>query len=160
MVADASPGAFEIRPATIADIVDIVQLRRIMFEAMGYDPAHLDAALAASEAYLTEAIPAGTFHAWVAVTPKGQVVSTGGVIVDRHIPTPLNLSGEVGYILNVATDPAYRRRGLARRIMQEILAWLAECEIPKTVLHASDDGHPLYASLGFELTANEMRLTT
>ncbi len=156
---EASRSEAVIRPATVADIPDLVRLRRVMFEAMGWDdPTRLDASASASEAYLIEAIPAGTFRGWVAVTPLGEVVSTGGVIVDRHIPIPKNLSGRVGYILNVATDPAYRRRGLARRIMRAILDWLAKCGVQKIVLHTSDAGRPLYASLGFEPMTNEMQL--
>jgi ribosomal protein S18 acetylase RimI-like enzyme len=155
---NASLRGVVIRPATVADIPDLVRLRRMMFESMGWnDPTQVDASISASEAYLIEAIPAGTFRGWVAVASSGEVVSTGGVIVDRHIPTPKNLSGQVGYILNVATDPEYRRRGLARRIMQAVLDWLAACGVQKIALHTSDAGQHLYASLGFE-PSNEMRL--
>jgi GNAT superfamily N-acetyltransferase len=148
-----------IRVATPDDIPDLVRLRRMMFEAMGWgEHEQLAAAEVASAADLAEAIPAGKFHAWVAVTSTGETVSTGGVIVDQHLPTPGNLSGKIGCVLNVATDPRYRRRGLARRIMQAILDWLAECGVQKIVLHTSDAGRPLYASLGFEPMTNEMQL--
>lgn len=54
-----------IRQATMADIADLVRLRRMMFEAMGFDdPAQLDAADAAAAAYFAEAIPASRFHGW------------------------------------------------------------------------------------------------
>ena len=157
------PRGVTIRPATPADIPDLVRLRRVMFEGMGWDDASYDseqlaAAEAASAAYMTTAIPAGRFYGWVAVTPAGEVVSTGGVIIDQHLPTPSNLSGKIGYILNVATDPGYRRQGIARRIMQAMLAWLAEQDIRRAALHASEQGRPLYESLGFEPTTHEMRL--
>lgn len=148
-----------IRPATVADIPDLVRLRRVMFEGMGWDDSEqLAAAETASAAYLATVIPAGRFYGWVAVTPVGEVVSTGGVIIDQHLPTPSNLSGKIGYILNVATDSGYRRRGIARRIMRAMLTWLAKQDIQRAVLHASDQGRPLYESLGFEPTTHEMRL--
>lgn len=152
-----------IRPAMPADIPDLVRLRRVMFEGMGWDDASCDgeqlaAAETASAAYLATAIPASRFYGWVAVTPAGEVVATGGVIIDQHLPTPSNLSGKIGYILNVATDPGYRRRGIARRIMQAMLAWLAEQDIQRAALHASDQGRSLYESLGFEPTTHGMRL--
>jgi ribosomal protein S18 acetylase RimI-like enzyme len=152
-----------IRPATVADIPDLVRLRRVMFEGLGWDDASYDgeqlaAAETASAVYLAEAIPAGGFYGWVAVTPAGDVVATGGVIIDQHLPTPSNLSGKIGYILNVATDPGYRRRGIARCIMQAMLAWLAEQSIQRAALHASDQGRPLYESLCFEPTTHGMRL--
>ena len=55
------------------------------------------------------------------------------------------------------TDPAHRRRGLARRLMETMIAW-ARAEGHATLyLHASDEGRGLYESLGFAPT-NEMRL--
>ena len=120
--------------------------------------AELDAMQAASATYFAEAIPGGRFHGWLAVTSAGEVVSTGGVILDQHIPTPGNLSGKIGYILNIVTVPSRRRRGIARRVLQTILAWLAEQGIQRVELHTSDDGRSLYESLGFEPTTHEMRL--
>jgi GNAT superfamily N-acetyltransferase len=49
------------------------------------------------------------------------------------------------------------RRGIARRIMQAMLQWLAEQGIQRVTLHATDVGRSLYEALGFE-ESNEMRL--
>ena len=139
-----------IRRATVADIPDLVRLRRMMFEAMGFDdPAKLDAGDAAASAYFDQAIPSGEFQGWLAVTPAGEAVSTSGLVIDQHPPGPGNLSGKTGYIMNVVTHPAYRRRGLARRLMQVVLAWLEGQGIQRAELHATDMGRPLYEELGF-----------
>jgi ribosomal protein S18 acetylase RimI-like enzyme len=148
-----------IRPATLADIPDLVRLRRLMFESMGYDDAErLDAADEAARAYFCESIPTGAFYGWLAVTPDGEAVGSGGAVIDRHPPGPNNLSGKSGYIMNISTVPAYRRRGLARRMMQTILAWLQNQGIEKITLHASGMGKPLYEQLGF-VDSNEMYYT-
>ena len=55
------------------------------------------------------------------------------------------------------TDAAHRRRGLARRLMETMLEWCRAEGMRFLYLHASDDGRPLYESLGFTPT-NEMRL--
>ena len=55
------------------------------------------------------------------------------------------------------TEPDFRRQGLARRVLETMLAWCREQEIVRVYLHASDEGRPLYESLGFEAT-NEMKL--
>jgi len=147
-----------VRPATVADVPDLVRLRRVMFESMGCDdPVQLDGTDAATAAYFGGAIPAGSFHGWLAVTPEGEPVSSGGVVIDQHPPGPANLSGQIGYIMTVVTVPRYRRRGIARRVMQVILEWLAEQGIQRVALHTSDDGRSLYESLGFQ-PSNEMRL--
>ena len=145
-----------IRRATGADIADLVRLRRMMFEAMGFDnPVQMDTADAAAAAYFATAIPAEEFYGWLAVTPAGEAVSSGGVVLDQHPPSPSNLSGRIGYIMNVVTVPRYRRQGVARRIMQAILTWLAEQGIQRVALHATEVGKPLYEELGFA-DSNEM----
>jgi GNAT superfamily N-acetyltransferase len=117
---------------------------------MGFDdPAKLDAGDAAAADYFAQAIPSGEFQGWLAVTPAGEAVSTCGLVIDQHPPGPGNLSGKTGYIMNVVTHPAYRRNGLARRLVQAALAWLDERGIQRAELHATDMGRPLYEELGF-----------
>lgn len=54
------------------------------------------------------------------------------------------------YMVNLlATDPNYQRRGLARRLLGEVLA-LADTEGKRALIGATADGHPLYLKLGFE----------
>jgi GNAT superfamily N-acetyltransferase len=65
--------------------------------------------------------------------------------------------GRQGLIINVFTEPEWRRRGIAKLLMKEIIAWSHEKSLDDLVLHASDDGRALYEQLGFVLT-NEMRL--
>ena len=147
-----------IRPATVSDIPDLVRLRRVMFESMGFDdPADLDAADEAAAAYFARAIPVGEFYGWLAVMSADVAVGSGGVVIDRHPPGPNNLSGQIGYIMNLVTIPSYRRRGIARRMMQAMLKWLAERDVDRVTLHATEEGRPLYQELGF-VDSNEMRL--
>ncbi len=148
-----------IRPATLDDIDDLVRLRRLMFESMGYrEQAQLDASDSAVRAYLQESLPTGTFRGWLALTPGGQAVSSGGAVVDRHPPGPNNPTGQVGYIMNIVTVPAYRRQGIARRMMETVLSWMAENDVRHVSLHATEMARPMYHDLGF-VNSNEMRCT-
>lgn len=159
MTDDAIFDGVTIRQATVADIPDLVRLRRVMFESMQVaTPAKLDTAESAWVDYFAEAIPAETFYGWLAVTPEDKVVSVCGVVIDQHPPAPGNLSGLIGYVMNVVTIPGYRRRGLARRVTQAALSWLDERGIRRVTLHATEVGQPLYESLGFEPVLDEMRL--
>jgi len=45
-------------------------------------------------------------------------------------------------ILNVYTDPAYRRRGIARALMETMIDWCRSEGFAHVTLHASDDGRP------------------
>jgi ribosomal protein S18 acetylase RimI-like enzyme len=146
-----------IRQATVADIADLVRLRRLMFEWMGCDDAaQLDASDQAVVAYFAETLPAGKFCGWLAVTSAGEAVGSGAV-VDRHPPGPGNPSGRIGYIMNISVEPAYRRRGIARRMMHTALDWLAEQDVHYITLHATEMGRSLYEELGF-VASNEMKL--
>ena len=111
----------------------------------------------ASEAYLTTALRCGEYLGWV-IEAQGHVVAGGGVLIRPLLPQPGCTQGsEEAYVLNVYTEPAHRRRGFARQLMQVILDWCAAHEITRVSLHASDDGRPLYVAMGF-LQTNEMRL--
>jgi GNAT superfamily N-acetyltransferase len=66
------------------------------------------------------------------------------------------LPGPQGVILNVYTEPSWRRRWLAAALMQRILDWAAANGVKSLVLHPSADGRPPYEKPGFERT-NEMR---
>ena len=71
--------------------------------------------------------------------------------------SPDDPSGLRALVLNVYTEPEFRRRGIARRIMETAIGWCREQGLGSVSLHASDFGRALYESLGFRQT-NEMRL--
>jgi GNAT superfamily N-acetyltransferase len=136
--------------ATLKDIPQLVYLRRIMFESMGFtDNQKLDLSDKACEEYLKNAIEDKKFIGWLA-TINTQAVASGGVIMDQHAPSPGNLSGKIGYILNIVTLPKFRRKGIARKMMHTILEWTKKQGITRTELHATDMGLPLYQQLGFK----------
>jgi GNAT superfamily N-acetyltransferase len=56
----------------------------------------------------------------------------------------------VGHVQWVATEDAWRSKGLGRRVMQGIVDWLRERDIAAVELYASDDGVALYRSMGFD----------
>lgn len=57
------------------------------------------------------------------------------------------------YINGVFVRPAYRRRGIARQLVEACIAWAREHRCETVRLRASAGGRPLYASLGFEQTS-------
>lgn len=61
------------------------------------------------------------------------------------------------YVNSVFVYPEYRRRGIAKGLMELTLVWAREQGCSQVRLRASDDGRPLYASLGFK-PSTEMQL--
>jgi GNAT superfamily N-acetyltransferase len=146
-----------IRPATPEDIPEILRQRRAMYEDMDYrDAAALAAMVSTCQPYLARAMADGSFRAWLALV--GQRVVAGGAIVISPWPShPYDLECRRATILNVYTYPDFRRRGIARGLMQTMIGWCRREDFATVTLHASKDGGPLYESLGFK-PANEMRL--
>jgi len=146
-----------IRPGTLDDIPAIAHHRRRMCEDMGFsDEKALSAMTSATTGYLKTAIPDGSFRSWLACDDE-KIIAGGAVVVS---PWPAHAYEPVcrrATILNVYTEPEYRRRGIARQLMETIIAWCKEERFARVTLHASDQGKPLYESLGFE-PSNEMRL--
>lgn len=147
-----------IREAQPQDIAEIVHQRRRLYEDIGEpDGAALDAMQASSAAFLEKAIPTGLFRGWLAETRGGRVVAGGGLMIVPWLSRPADPKPRRAWILNVYTDPEYRRQGIARRLMQTIIQWCRQAGFQAVALHSSADGRPLYESLGFKPT-EEMKL--
>jgi GNAT superfamily N-acetyltransferase len=156
--------AFDVRRATLADLDALARHRVAMFRDMNcVDPSLETELLDASTTHIRAAMKAGEYVGFVA-HPAGKphvVVGGGGVQLRRLLPRPDEggqrvLTGREAVILNMYVERDVRRRGVARRLMEAMLEWVAETDVVRLVLHASDEGRPLYESMGFAPT-NEMR---
>jgi GNAT superfamily N-acetyltransferase len=147
-----------IRPAVPADAEMIARQRRLMFAEMGRGAAaQLEAMEGRSVPFLRATIADGSYRGWL-VEADGRVVAGGGMVIVPFPPGPLDPNPRRAWILNMYTDLEYRRRGLARRLMELMIEWCRKEGFASVSLHASDAGRPLYELLGFVPT-NEMRLT-
>jgi len=147
-----------IRSATLADIPEILRQRRGMYEDMNYTDANALTTMGKRTAeYLSQAMPNGTFRAWFAIDDDERPIAGAALIISPWPAHPYDLECRRATILNVYTHPEYRRRGIARQLMQTVIAWCKAEGLVRVTLHASDQGRQLYESLGFE-PSNEMRL--
>ena len=159
----SSPPDIHIRPATLADVDALARHRVGMYRDMGHIPESEEARfLEASAAYFRVALASGEYLAWLAFpsTSPEEIVAGAGLIVRPMIPRPGTTGGiEVrdAQVVNVYTEVGWRRRGIAARLMRNLLEYTTANHLNRVSLHASDDGRPLYESLGFVPT-NEMRL--
>jgi len=155
---------FTIRLAGVADAPTLARHRAEMFRDMGELPDELyDPLVEAAQRALDECLRTGEYVAWV-VCPADQpdqIVAGAGIQLRRLLPRPEPgrrqlRRGPEAIVLNVFTERAWRRRGLARRLMERVIAWAREHGVGRLVLHASPEGRPLYDQLDFVPT-NEMR---
>lgn len=160
---------FVLRAITPDDAACVAGHRAAMFREMGtLAERDVGALVAATRVYLREAIATGAYVGWVA-TPGPTVgmdaaIAGGAGIQLRPLmprPNPAGgpiLTGRQGIVLNVFVEPAFRRQGLARLLVETAIDWARRERLASLVLHASEAGRPLYEKLGFAATS-EMRFT-
>ncbi|MDF1504428.1 GNAT family N-acetyltransferase [Roseisolibacter sp. H3M3-2] len=161
---DPLPDEFVLRLAGASDVRLIAEHRAAMWADMGQlHPDAVAAMVDETAARLGPALAEGRYVGWLleSAAHPGRVVAGAGVLLREQLPFPVDGGravrfGEQGLVINVYTDPAWRRRGLAERLMRALLAWAETRGLSSVILHASDDGRPLYERLGFRGT-NEMR---
>ena len=146
---------YRVRPASLADADVLVRHRIAMFTDMGvpFDAGELDKAF---RAWLPGVMTAGTYRAWLADAADGGVAGGGGITIIPWPPGPRYAGDRLAFVYNVYTEPAHRRRGLARLIMETIHAWCRDEGIGSMALNASLDGRPLYEAMGYVESASPM----
>lgn len=151
------PEGFSIRRATPDDLEVLVAHRRAMFVDMGYrDEAVLDAMAAKFHPWLLARMNRGEYLAWLATAADNSIVAGTGLWLMDWLPHMVG-SGPRGNIVNVYTAPNFRRRGLARELMNVAVEWCRPNGVDVVILHASPEGRSLYESMGF-VASNEMRM--
>jgi GNAT superfamily N-acetyltransferase len=159
---------FQIRQANPDDASIIGWHRARMFQDMGLVPNELFESFRIKAVdRLGKALASGDYFGWLVNQSNApqKIIAGAGVIIREVPPFPIRhknaqitiAEGRQGLIVNVFTEPEWRRRGLAKLVMNTIIAWSREQNLDGLVLHASDDGRALYEQLGFICTT-EMRL--
>ena len=146
---------YRVRPATLDDADVLVRHRIAMFTDMGltFDALELGEAF---RVWLEKVMPAGAYRAWLADAADGGVAGGGGITIIPWPPGPRYAGDRLAFVYNVYTEPAHRRRGLARLIMETIHAWCRDEGIGSMALNASRDGKPLYEAMGYAESASPM----
>lgn len=147
-----------LRKASSDDLDIVLRHRREMFNDMGIansaTSAHPDVL---SREFFGKALTDGNYHGWFYQDAERNVVAGGGIILIEYHPSPSNPRLRRPWVVNVYVERNWRRRGLARQLMDVMIDWSRAQGYTNLFLHASNEGRPLYESLGFSPT-NEMLL--
>lgn len=147
----------EYSRAAITDIDLLTETRIIVLRAANKLSQSVDMTEVRNQsyAYYQQALTKETHIAYLAFDGE-EVVGTGGVSFFRVMPTFHNSSGYKAYIMNMYTKPEYRRKGIAYRILDTLVADSKRKGISAISLEATDMGRPLYKAYGFANMNNEM----
>ena len=145
----------------VATPEDVETLGHLRWEMESERKAHVPEHDAYLEAYVRDVRPAlasGLYRAWLAEA-DGEAVACTVLITWIMPPTTEQMHRKRGYVSSVYTRLGYRRQGIARRLMEMLVACAREEGVQKLLLKASEMGAPLYLSMGFEHSgALEMEL--
>jgi GNAT superfamily N-acetyltransferase len=139
------------RRGTLDDVQVLVDLRvRFLNELLNHPENNETRVVRKSLLeYFTEAIPSRDFVAWVAEY-GGKIVATSGMVVWQKPALYGGVeSGKLGYLLNFYTIPEARGKGIATRLLNELIGEAKSMGLRYVHLHASKDGEPIYRKAGF-----------
>lgn len=145
--------------ATLEDINTLVETRIEVLRAANKLCADTDMGEVERQSYLyyQKALSDGSHIAYLVFDESG-CIGTGGVSFFQVMPTYHNPNGKKAYIMNMYTNPKYRRKGIAYKTLDMLIKEIKSKGISSISLEATDMGRPLYEKYGFVKMNSEMEL--
>jgi len=148
------------KKATIEDIDILAETRIKVLRAANKlsDNVDMKEVKKQSYEYYQKALQDDTHIAYL-VFDENIFVGAGGVSFFQIMPTYHNQNGKKAYIMNMYTNPEYRRKGIAYKTLDMLIKDTKNKGITAISLEATDMGRPLYEKYGFIKMNDEMELS-
>ena len=150
---------FNYKKAALDDIEMLTETRITVLRAANKLNDDVDMKNVAEESYLyyKNALRNDSHVAYLVFDDK-EFIGAGGISFFQVMPTFHNPTGKKAYIMNMYTKPEYRRRGIAYKTLDLLVAEAKLRGIDAISLEATDMGRPLYEKYGFVKMNDEMEL--
>jgi GNAT superfamily N-acetyltransferase len=146
-----SSDGIRLRRATLADLPLLVAHRDGMWRGMGRgSPTQRRRAREIYRGWARRMMRDRRLVGFIAETREGRAAASGCVWLPEPQPRPETLGRPVPYLMSMFTEPEFRGRGLATRIVREAMRWSRDHGHSRLTLHAARKARPLYRRLGFE----------
>ena len=150
-----------VKKAGISELSPLIEWRvRVLAEGFA-DSLHPDweAISKNNENYYKEELFKDSHTACFAVNEEsGEIIGCGGICYQKEMPSPDNLTGTNGYLMNIYTVPEYRGHGIGRKIIEFLIADAKKRGTEKIYLESSVGAKRLYEEIGFSDMQDYMKL--
>ena len=143
----------EYRIATISDCKALTDIRMQMRKELDSDFAP-ELIYADTLDFFKRNIKSGTHIAFVCEHDR-QIIATVGVTLFEIMPTTKYRNGKVARLMNMYVSPFYRKRGIAKELLNRVIEYAEEHKIGKIMLNPSHMGKSLYENYGFQRLSDE-----
>jgi GNAT superfamily N-acetyltransferase len=142
------------KKSTSADIPLALDLREKLFGEMGIaEKALLDDARARLFEIYSHAYEIDEMAHFFAYSAGGDIAAVAGALLKRDFPYLLFKPGYYGWIIDVFTEPAHRRRGLSAKLLELSHEWLRGKGVWEAkLISAGSEPRRLYERLGYRQT--------
>ena len=113
--------------------------------------------LEANEDYYRRHIADGSHLAFLIIS-DGKEAGCGAVCFTEELPSPDNPTGRCAYLMNIYVKDEFRERGLAHTLVKRLIEEAKNRNCDKIYLETTDEGRPVYTSLGFRDFPDMMKL--
>lgn len=137
-----------------ADIPTVIDLRLEHLHEEGAKPT-FDLAPSLYVFY-EKHIDDGTFISWLALDGEKLAATSGMSFVEKP-PYYTNPSGKIGLLSSMYTIKPYRRRGIAKQLLDKVVNEARQYGCGAVHITASDMGVLLYTDYGFKKNGNFMQ---
>lgn len=151
----------EIRKADLFDLDRLMEWRMRVLAEVFFDDGTKDNEVLKknNRSYYEEHLADGTHTACFAVVKRtGEIVGCGGICYQKEMPSPDNLTGTNGYLMNIYTIPEVRSEGIGRKIIEYLINDAKERGTEKIFLESSGVAKKLYHEIGFADMEDYMKL--
>ncbi len=99
----------------------------------------------------------GGGHYAVVASADGVDCGCGGICLTWELPSPDNPTGRCAYLMNIYVREAFRKHGVAHKIVEALIKEAEKRGCGKIYLEATEEGKPVYASAGFSEMPDMMK---
>ncbi|MDR3165713.1 MAG: GNAT family N-acetyltransferase [Synergistaceae bacterium] len=145
---------YTFRKSTAEDIPTALDLREKLFDEMGVPKeAFLDDAGTRLFEIYNHAYEIDEMAHFFAHSATGEVAAAAGALLKRDFPYLLFKPGYYGWIIDVFTEPRYRKQGLSTKLLEFVHEWLRGKGVREAkLISAGSAPRRLYERLGYRQT--------